>query len=53
MEALTLILLKFAFFHENQTDGIVLIGTTGESATLTAQERKEILNLRYLKQKYL
>ena len=30
-------------FHEkNQTDGIVLIGTTGESATLTAQERKEI-----------
>ena len=30
-------------FHEkNQTDVIVLIGTTGESATLTALERKEI-----------
>ena len=31
-----------SFHEENNTDGIVLVGTTGESATLSAYEREEI-----------
>ena len=31
-----------SFHEENNTDGIVLVGTTGESATLSANEREEI-----------
>ena len=35
--------IKLIKFHEDsQTDGIVLVGTTGESATLSKTEREEI-----------
>lgn len=29
---------------ENETDGLVILGTTGESATVNAKERKDIIN---------
>ena len=36
---------KLLGFHSNAgTDGIVLVGTTGESATLTKDERAEIFS---------
>ena len=35
--------IKLIKFHEDsRTDGIVLVGTTGESATLSKTEREEI-----------